>query len=258
MDLGLTDTVAIVTGASRGIGLGIAHSLAQEGCDLAICARGAEDLEAAAEELREAGADVLALSMDVTQPEEADRLVRETVDTFSAVHHYVGNVGGNRRGSFDELADKDWDDIIQLNLMSHVRVARAAVPHMREAGHGSITFISSIFGRELGGAGLSLYNTTKSALISLGKVMAQELTPDGIRVNTVAPGSIRFEGGSWDRRVKEQPEKMEAFIEENLPIGRFGRIEEIGDTVAFLCSERASLITGTCINVDGGQSHSLI
>jgi len=180
------------------------------------------------------------------------------VDTFSAVHHYVGNVGGNRRGSFDELADKDWDDIIQLNLMSHVRVARAAVPHMREAGHGSITFISSIFGRELGGAGLSLYNTTKSALISLGKVMAQELTPDGIRVNTVAPGSIRFEGGSWDRRVKEQPEKMEAFIEENLPIGRFGRIEEIGDTVAFLCSERASLITGTCINVDGGQSHSLI
>jgi len=259
MDLGLTDSVAIVTGASRGIGKGIAHALAREGCSLAICARGAEDLTATADEIRdETGADVLAIAMDVTDPEETSRLVEKTVDRFGAVHHYVGNVGGNRRGTFAELSDDDWRDLIDLNLMSHVRVARASVPHMREAGNGSITFISSIFGRELGGAGLSLYNTTKSALISLGKVMAQELTPDGIRVNTVAPGSIRFEGGSWDRRVKEQPDKMKEFIAENLPIGRFGRVEEVADTVAFLASERASLITGACINVDGGQSHSLI
>lgn len=258
MDLGLTDSVAIVTGASRGIGKGIAHALAHEGCSIAICARGAEDLKATAKELREEGADVLSIAMDVTDPKETTRLVEETVEQFGAVHHYVGNVGGNRRGSFDELSDRDWQDIIDLNLMSHVRVARASVPHMREAGGGSITFISSIFGRELGGAGLSLYNTTKSALISLGKVMAQELTPDGIRVNTVAPGSIRFEGGSWDRRVKEKPDEMKQFIAENLPIGRFGRVEEIADTVAFLASDRASLITGACINVDGGQSHSLI
>ncbi|PEN12733.1 short-chain dehydrogenase [Longibacter salinarum] len=260
MDLGLTDNVAIVTGASRGIGKGIAHALAREGCSIAICARGADDLNAAADDIRDqTGADVLAIPMDVTDPDEADRLVEETADRFGAIHHYVGNVGGNRRGTFAELSDEDWKDLIDLNLMSHVRVARAAVPHMREAEEaGSITFISSIFGRELGGAGLSLYNTTKSALISLGKVMAQELTPDGIRVNTVAPGSIRFEGGSWDRRVKEQPEKMKEFIAENLPIGRFGRVEEVADTVAFLASERASLITGACINVDGGQSHSLI
>ena len=258
MDLGLTDSVAIVTGASRGIGKGIAHALAREGCSLAICARGAEDLKATAGELREEGADVLSIAMDVTDPEETTRLVEETVERFGAVHHYVGNVGGNRRGTFDELSDRDWQDIIDLNLMSHVRVARASVPHMREAGGGSITFISSIFGRELGGAGLSLYNTTKSALISLGKVMAQELTPDGIRVNTVAPGSIRFEGGSWDRRVKEKPDEMKQFIADNLPIGRFGRVEEVADTVAFLASDRASLITGACINVDGGQSHSLI
>lgn len=259
MDLGLTDNVAIITGASRGIGKGIAHAMAREGCSIAICARGAEDLEAAAEEIREdTGAEVLSVAMDVTDPDETKALVEETVERFGAVHHYIGNVGGNRRGTFDELSDDDWRDLIDLNLMSHVRVGRAAVPHMREAGGGSITFISSIFGRELGGAGLSLYNTTKSALISLGKVMAQELTPDGIRVNTVAPGSIRFEGGSWDRRVKEQPEKMKAFIAENLPVGRFGRVEEIADTVAFLSSDRASLITGACINVDGGQSHSLI
>ena len=258
MDLGLKDNVAIVTGASRGIGKGIALSLAREGCHVAICARGAEDLEAAADEIREHDVEVLALPMDVTEPAEAKRLVKETVDQLGGVNLYVGNVGGNRRGSFAELSDEDWRHIIDLNLMSHVRVSRAAVPHMREAGGGSIVYISSIFGRELGGAGLSLYNTTKSALISLSKVMAQELTTEGIRVNTVAPGSIRFEGGSWDRRVKERPDEMEQFIEENLPIGRFGRVEEVGDTVAFLCSERASLITGACINVDGGQSHSLI
>ena len=260
MDLGLQDRVAIVTGASRGLGKGIADALAREGCHVAICARGDEALQEAASAIEAQGdaAEVLALPMDVTTPENAKRLVEETASHFGRIDSYVGNVGGNRRGDFVELSDEDWDDVLNLNLLSHVRVSRAAIPHMKESGGGSICYISSIFGRELGGAGLSLYNTTKSALISLSKVMAQELTPEGIRVNSVAPGSIRFEGGSWDRRVKEQPEKMKEFIAENLPIGRFGRVEEIGDTVAFLCSERASLITGACLNVDGGQSHSLI
>jgi 3-oxoacyl-[acyl-carrier protein] reductase len=258
MDLGLEDNVAIVTGASRGIGKGIAQALAREGCDVAICARGEEALNEAADSIREEGADVLALPMDVTEDGEPERLVQETADELGGVDIYVGNVGGNRRGDFAELSDEDWEDLINLNFMSHVRVSRASIPHMRERGGGAICYISSIFGRELGGAGLSLYNTTKSALISLSKVMAQELTPEGIRVNSVAPGSIRFEGGSWDRRVKEQPDEMEKFIDANLPIGRFGRVDEVADTVAFLCSDRASLITGACLNVDGGQSHSLI
>jgi 3-oxoacyl-[acyl-carrier protein] reductase len=169
----------------------------------------------------------------------------------------VGNVGSNRKGSFETLSDEDWEDLINLNFMSHVRLSRAAIPHMREVDGASICFISSIFGRELGGAGLSLYNTTKSALISVSKVMAQDLAPD-IRVNSVAPGSIRFPGGSWDQRVKENPEAMEEFVGENIAIGRFGRADEVADAVTFLCSERASLITGACINVDGGQSQSLI
>jgi 3-oxoacyl-[acyl-carrier protein] reductase len=258
MDLGLTDRVAIVTGASQGIGKGIAEALAREGCDVAICARTASDLEDAADDIREHGREVLAVPMDVTDEGEPERLVAETYERFGRVDVYAGNVGGNRRGNFEELSDEDWRDIIDLNLMSHVRTSRAAIPHMKEVGGGAICYISSIFGRELGGAGLSLYNTTKSALISMSKVMAQELTPEGIRVNTVAPGSIRFEGGSWDRRVKERPEEMKEFIAENLPVGRFGRVEEVADTVAFLCSDRASLVTGACINVDGGQSHSLI
>ena len=258
MDLGLTDKVVIVTGASQGIGKGIAEAFAREGCNVAICARTADTLEAAADDIRELGAEVLAVPMDVTDEGEPERLVAETAERFGRIDVYAGNVGGNRRGTFEELSDEDWRDIIDLNLMSHVRTSRAAIPHMKEVGGGAICYVSSIFGRELGGAGLSLYNTTKSALISMSKVMAQELTPEGIRVNTVAPGSIRFEGGSWDRRVKERPDEMKAFIDENLPIGRFGRVEEVADTVAFLCSERGSLLTGACINVDGGQSHSLI
>jgi 3-oxoacyl-[acyl-carrier protein] reductase len=260
MDLGLQNNVAIVTGASQGLGKGIAESLAREGCHVAICARGEDQLRDAAADIEAVGdgAEALAIPMDVTTPDNATRLVDETAAHFGRLDIYVGNVGGNRRGAFEELSDEDWDDILNLNLMSHVRVSRAAIPHMKAVGGGSICYISSIFGRELGGAGLSLYNTTKSALISLSKVMAQELTPEGIRVNSVAPGSIRFEGGSWDRRVKEQPDKMKEFIAENLPIGRFGRVEEVGDTVAFLSSGRASLITGACLNVDGGQSHSLI
>ena len=257
MDLGLDGRTAIVTGASRGIGKYIAQALAREGCNVTICARTESDLEEAAEEIGEEGQDVLAVPMDVTEAGEPERLVQKTADRFGRIDTYVGNVGGNRRGDFEELSDEDWEDLINLNFMSHVRVSRAAIPHMREVEGASICYISSIFGRELGGAGLSLYNTTKSALISVSKVMAQELAPE-IRVNSVAPGSIRFPGGSWDQRVKENPEEMEQFVQENIAIGRFGRAEEVADAVTFLCSERASLITGSCINVDGGQSHSLI
>ena len=257
MDLGLDGRTAIVTGASRGIGKYIALELARQGSNVAICARTESDLDAAAAEIRDEGAEVLALPMDVTETGKPERLVEETYDRFGRIDIYVGNVGGNRRGDFEELSDEDWEDLINLNFMSHVRVSRAAILHMRAVDGASICYISSIFGRELGGAGLSLYNTTKSALISVSKVMAQELAPE-IRVNSVAPGSIRFPGGSWDQRVKEQPEKMTEFVEENIAIERFGRATEVADAVTFLCSERASLITGACINVDGGQSRSLI
>ena len=257
MDLGLDGRTAIVTGASRGIGKYIAQALAREGCDVAICARTESDLEAAADDIGTEGRDVLVLPMDVTEAGEPERLVEATAERFGRIDIYVGNVGGNRRGDFEELSDEDWENLINLNFMSHVRVSRAALPHMREVDGASICYISSIFGRELGGAGLSLYNTTKSALISVSKVMAQELAPE-IRVNSVAPGSIRFPGGSWDRRVKENPEEMKQFVEENIAIERFGQAEEVADAVTFLCSERASLITGACLNVDGGQSRSLI
>ncbi len=258
MDLGLEGRRALVTGGSRGIGKAIAGSLASEGCRVAICARGEEELRQTAEELSREAEGVFPFPVDLTAPEGPSRFVEAAVSELGGLDIVVNNVGGNRRKPFAETTDEDWDAVIDLNVQSHIRTSRAAIPHLREAGGGSIVFISSIFGREAGGEGLSIYNTTKSSLISLAKIMSLELASDGIRVNTVAPGSIRFPGGSWDRRVEEDPEGMERFVEENIPLGRFGRAEEIGDLVAFLVSERGSLITGACINADGGQSRSLI
>jgi 3-oxoacyl-[acyl-carrier protein] reductase len=258
MDLKLQGKVAIVTGASRGIGQGIARSLAAEGCRLVLCARGAEALQATKQALQDQGAEVEALVLDITHPEAGERLVATALARFGRVDILVGNAGGNRRGLFEETTEADWSALIELNLRAHLRCARAVIPVMKQQGGGAIVFIASIFGREAGGSGLSIYNTTKSALISAAKILALELAPYNIRVNTVAPGSIRFPGGSWDRRMQEDPEGMQHFIAQNLPMGRFGTVEEIADVVTFLVSERASLITGACLNVDGGQSRSLI
>ncbi len=258
MDLGLNNRVALVTGASRGLGKAVAEGLGREGCRLVICARGEEQLRQAENDLAAADVDVLALQVDITDRAAAQQLTQAAVERFGRIDILVGSAGGNRRKPFAETTDEDWLELLELNLVSHLRVARQVIPEMRRTGGGSIVFISSIFGREAGGAGLSIYNTTKSALISAAKIMAVELAGEAIRVNTVAPGSIRFPGGSWDRRVKEKPEEMREFVADNIPMGRFGRAEEIADVVTFLVSERASLVTGACINADGGQSRSLI
>ncbi len=258
MDLGLDGKVVLITGGSRGIGSFIARGFAREGSRLAICARGREQLEATARELEGEGAEVMTLAVDITDPDAARRAVDTVVDRFGGVDVLVNNAGGNRRGAFADLGDDAWHEVMALNFDGHRRFSRAVVPSMRDRGGGVILFIASIFGREAGGAGLAIYNTTKSAVISLAKIMALELAGDGIRVNSVAPGSIRFPGGSWDRRCEEDPDGMAEFVRRNLPIGRFGSAEEVADVVVFLASQRASLVTGACLNVDGGQSRSLI
>ncbi|GIV61694.1 MAG: short-chain dehydrogenase [Rhodothermaceae bacterium] len=258
MDLGLKGKVALVTGASRGIGRQIALTLAAEGCRLVICARGQEALAGTAAEIEAGGAEVLALPLDITDADAGERLVEAARSRFGRLDILVGNAGGNRRKPLVETSDDDWEAILDLNLKAHIRTARAAVPAMKEAGGGAMVFIASIFGREAGGPGLSIYNTTKSALISMAKILAIELAPHHIRVNTVAPGSIRFPGGSWDRRCQEDPEGMARFIAQNIPMGRFGTAQEVADVVTFLVSERASWVSGACVNVDGVQSHSLI
>lgn len=258
MDLGLTGRVALVTGASRGLGKAIAGSLAGEGARIAICARDDEFLRQTAEELSGRGTTVLPIVADVTSEEDRSRLLNEIIDRLGPVEILVNNVGGNRRGPICDTTDEDWRATIELNLMNHMQLARSVVPGMRELGRGVILFTTSIYGREYGGPGMSIYHTTKAAVIGLSKALAMELAPDGIRVNSMAPGSIRFPGGSWDKKCRTDPEGMAAFIKAEIPMGRFGSAQEIGDVAAFLASDRASWITGACLNVDGGQSRSLI
>ena len=185
MDLGLEGKVAVVTGASRGIGLAIAEGFAAEGCRLAICARGQDGLKKAAEALEQDGAEVLALPLDITEPDAGDRLIQAAMERFGGVHVLVNNAGGNRRGRVAELGEEDWEALLELNFRSHIRTSRAAMSVMAEGS--SILFVASIYGREAGGPGLSAYNSTKSALISLSKILALELAPKGIRVNSIAP-----------------------------------------------------------------------
>lgn len=256
MDLELRGKAAIVTGASRGIGRSIAMGLADEGCNLVICARNDEALQEAAQAMRAKGVDVVTAAVDVTQEVGIKQIVDKTMTAFQHIDVLVNNVGASNWKPFVEHTDEDWQNIIDINLFAAIRMCRRVVPIMEKQGSGSIVMISSIWGRELGGP--SSYNTTKAAEIGLAKNLAKELAPKGVRVNTVAPGSILFPGGGWDERQKADPEEMAAFVDQNMPFGRFGRPEEVADVVVFLSSGRASLVSGACINVDGCQSYSLI
>ena len=256
MDLGLRDKVALVTGASRGIGHEIALGLGAEGCRVALVARTREAVEAAARDVAALGVETLAISADVGVADDVDRMVAEAAARWGRLDVLVNNVGGRRGGAFMETTDADWLGAFELNVLSAIRASRAAVPHMRRQGGGTIVMISSIYGREAGG--VVTYNATKSAMISLTKNLARELAPEHIRVNSVAPGSISFPGGSWWRRQQEDPEAMAEFVRRDMPYGRFGRVEEVASVVVFLASERASLMTGACVPVDGAQGRSNI
>ncbi|MDE0354962.1 MAG: SDR family oxidoreductase [Deltaproteobacteria bacterium] len=256
MDLGLTGRVAMITGASRGIGKAIALGLAGEGCRLSLCARGREDLDKTVEELRAGGAEVLASALDITDEDAARAWFEETLDAYQAADILVNNVGGSRPGGNLSASGDDWQRGFSLNFFSALGLCRLVVPAMQESERGCVINIASIYGREWGGP--MTYNAAKAAMISLSKEMARELAPHGIRVNSVAPGSILFPGGSWDRRREEDPEGIAAFVQRELPAGRFGTAEEVADVVVFLASDRANWISGACINVDGCQSRSLI
>ena len=253
MDLGLAGKVAIVTGSSRGIGRGIATRLAEEGAHVVLCARGADDLDAAVRAVPGPGRTV-GVVVDVTSVDGATALVDAAVEQLGGLDIVINNVGGSGARSFDGMDADDLQTVLDRNLFPALNVSRAALPALRERGGGVIAMIASIWGRE-GGGGPG-YNIAKAAEISLAKAMARDLAQDGIRVLSVAPGSTLFPGGSWERRLREDPAGMAAFIERELPWGRLGRVEEVADAVTFLVSPRASWIVGACVTVDGGQSRA--
>jgi 3-oxoacyl-[acyl-carrier protein] reductase len=258
MDLHLADKVAVITGASRGIGRAIAVGLAAEGCAVGIGARGEESLNAVATEVRDKGGQVVAVAGDLTTTEGVQRLIERTVEQFGGLDILVCNLGGSAPANkpFLETSLDDWRGVVALNLYSSVEASRLAAPYFQRRGGGCILIISSIYGRESGG--YTGYNATKSALNSLAKSLSRELAPDNIRVNALAPGSILFPGGSWDRRQQADPTGIAAFVQRDIPLGRFGRPEEVANVAVFLCSPRASWVSGASVPVDGSQGKSNI
>ena len=252
MDLQLTGKAAIVTGSSRGLGLASAKALAAEGCRVCMCARGSEALEQAAASVPGA----IAVAADLSTPDGAAAVTDAALHAFGAVDILVNNVATAKGTDIIGTPDDEWQEAFDQTLFPAIRMSRLVVPHMRRRGGGVIIMIASIWGRESGGR--MVYNAVKAAEISLAKAMAQQLAKDNIRVNSVAPGSILFPGGSWDKRQKADPAGIAEFIRTELPFGRFGRAEEVGDAVAFLASPRASWVSGSCLPVDGCQSRSQI
>jgi 3-oxoacyl-[acyl-carrier protein] reductase len=257
MDLGLTDKIAIVTGSSRGLGLATAMALAKEGCRVCLCARTEARLQQAVKEVSAVASSpehIISVRADVTTAEGAQQVVDRTMTAFGGVDVLVNNVGAAGGGGLLEASDAEWQAAVDQTLFPAIRMSRLTVPHMQRRGGGVIVMIASIWGREAGGR--MTYNAVKAAEISLAKSLAQQLAPSNIRVNSVSPGSILFEGGSWWKRQQADPAGIAEFVLRELPFGRMGKPEEVGDVVAFLCSDRASWISGTSVVVDGCQSRA--
>ena len=259
MDLQLTDKVAIVTGSSRGLGLASARSLVAEGCRVCLCARGPEQLAAAAFEVEAAARRpnmVMTVQADVSTSEGIALVIDQAVERFGGLDILVNNVGRAAGTDLLDTTDAEWQAAFDETLFPAIRASRLAVSHMKRRGGGAIIMIASIWGRESGGR--MTYNAVKAAEISLAKSLAQQLAPLNIRVNSVAPGSILFPGGSWHKRQQADPQGIAEFIKRDLPFGRMGRADEVGSVVAFLASPKASWVSGASITVDGCQSRSNI
>ena len=245
MDFQLRGRAALVTGATRGIGLAIARALAGEGARVAVAARTEADVRRVAAELH--GVPVAA---DLTTAAGCETALAAAGD----VEVLVNNLGLRAGTAWADTGAPEMERAMAGNLYPAVRLSLAALPAMRRRGWGRIVVVSSLFGREAGGA--PAYNAAKAAEISFVTSLAREVGGDGVTVNSVAPGSILFEGGSWHRRQQADPEGIAELVRRELPLGRFGTPEEVANVVAFLCSKPASLVNGACWAVDGGQGRS--
>ena len=266
METGLKDKVAIVTGGSKGIGKAIAIALAEEGCRLAICARGESGLAETAKALEATGAEVLSEPVDMSKSGDIARFVTKVIERFGTAHILVNNAGSvGSFAAFDELSDEEWQDILNLNLFGVVKITRALLPYMRQQKWGRIINISSESGIQPDPV-MPHYNASKAALINLTKSLSKAYGAEGVLVNTVSPAFVltplvdEVLGGEAEKRGISLEELLPLFLAEARPhieVKRPGRPEEVASAVVYLASEAASYITGVNLRVDGGSVASI-
>jgi 3-oxoacyl-[acyl-carrier protein] reductase len=255
VDLGLQNRVCVVTGSTGGIGLETARLLAAEGAQVVVCGRDSERVERAR---KESGA-AIGVVCDLAEPAAPEELVAEAGESLGPVECLVNNVGEAYQLGFDELTDRHWDEMWELNVMSYVRAIRAVLPPMRERGSGVIVNVSSTAGKRPS-TGMPNYSVTKAAVLSLSRLVADLSAGEGIRCNAVAPGPTATEawlgdGGLADQQARRTGKTREEVLEsvgKGRPLGRLAEPEEIAAVIAFLCSERATYVTGAAWSADGG------
>lgn len=256
MDLGIRNRVAMVAAASKGLGRAIAEALAAEGCRVSICSRSLESLQPAKEALEKCGADVLAVACDVARAEDLQRWYDETIARFGAVDILVTNTGGPPAAPFLKLTEEQWLSGIDSTLMNVVRLCRLVIPGMQERKWGRIVHLTSFVAKQPAEL-LTVSSTLRAGISGLTKTLADQVARDGILVNAVLPGHFLTDRQTHLAaiRSKEQGITPDEYLEKSqqtIPLGRFGRPSEFADVVAFLCSERASYITGASLQIDGG------
>ncbi|MEK6592989.1 MAG: SDR family oxidoreductase [Pseudomonadota bacterium] len=254
MELGLKGKVAIVTGGTEGIGKATALKLAQEGAKVAICARRAEPLEKAADEIGKTGAEVLAVAADMSRPADIERFMKAVIERFGRIDILVNNAGTSARGKFLEVDDATWSSDLELKVFGAIRCTRLAVPHMKKQGGGRIVNITISSAKQPGAESMPT-SVSRAAGLAITKALSKEFAADNILVNTVCIGKIK--SGQHERRIKKEAldaNEYYARTAREIPLGRVGEPAEVANVIAFLVSDAASYVTGTSVNLDGGMS----
>jgi len=263
MDLGIKNRVTLVAASSRGLGKAIALRLSREGAKVFICARGKETLFKTRDEIISGtGGAVKAIVADVTDRNQVKQMVRQVVDEFSTVDILVCNAGGPPAGLVEDFTVDDYRQALELNLLSTINLCYETMPLMKKQKWGRIVTMTSISAKQPLKT-LILSNTARAGVLGFSKSLSEQLAPHGITVNSVCPGYTRTErveelARAFAEKGKGSEEDFYRAVEENIPLGRLGRPEEIADVVAFLASERASYITGVSLQVDGGWVKGLL
>jgi NAD(P)-dependent dehydrogenase (short-subunit alcohol dehydrogenase family) len=258
VDLELTGKTFLITGGTDGLGLALATQLATEGAAVAVCGRDEERLRAAEAAVQAVGGDVLALQADVSRAGDLEALVEAAAARWGRIDGVVHNAGRASAGSIETIDDETWEYDLQLKLMAAVRLTRLALPYLR-ANDGAVVFTLALSAKAPG-ASSEPSSVTRAAGMALMKALSKELAPDGIRVNAILIGLI--ESGQWVRMAAASGSGLREFYDRfgsdaGIPLGRFGRADEFADLGCFLLSARASYLTGTAINLDGGMSPSV-